>query len=341
MTVVASTNKLEKLTTLIQEKLSGNPAILVGSGGSIPYGLPSMHGLSVEIENNLGSKYSTDSEWIKFKKELEKQKDFEKALGCVNISDIIHADIIDAVWNIINKKDSEAYLNFIKSGMQPALTKIIRKFLQRAGSTTIVTTNYDKIIEYSIDFAKGEIEDGFSGKYHGYFNGSSSSNRKRTVNLFKVHGSIDWFKNKFDQSLFSTNSSSILSLDGLIPMIVTPGNNKYKETHSDPFRTVMANADVALKKSMSFLCIGYGFNDDHIQPIVLEENRDKNKPIVIITKSITDRIRSIFLGKEKRNCIIISENSSGGTIVNYSETEFDVFSENYWLVDDFYNLWLE
>jgi len=32
--------KLEKLTKTIQKKLDGNPVLLIGSGASIPYGLP-------------------------------------------------------------------------------------------------------------------------------------------------------------------------------------------------------------------------------------------------------------------------------------------------------------
>lgn len=38
--------KLEKLTTFIQSYLNNNPALLIGSGASIPYAIPSMEDLA-------------------------------------------------------------------------------------------------------------------------------------------------------------------------------------------------------------------------------------------------------------------------------------------------------
>ena len=125
------------------------------------------------------------------------------------------------------------------------------------------------------------------------------------------------------------------------PMIVTPGNAKYKETHNDPFRTVMTEADKALRGSACYLCIGYGFNDEHIQPIIIDENRNKNKPIVIVTKEITDKMRELFLERDSDSCLIISENQMGGSTVHYSGSASESFSENYWTVDQFYKLWIE
>lgn len=53
-------DKLEKLTTTIQKKLDGNPALLIGCGCSIPYGLPSMNALAAEIKARLHEKYQND-----------------------------------------------------------------------------------------------------------------------------------------------------------------------------------------------------------------------------------------------------------------------------------------
>lgn len=334
-------DKLEILTTSIQQRLDGSSALLIGSGGSIPYGLPSMQALAAEIVNQLEIKYHDEDSWKAFVAELSRTDSLELALENIILKDEIHNSIIELVWAFINKKDREAFLDFMKYGKYPALTMILKKFIQRAGVTNIITTNYDRLVEYSIDFAQGKVETGFSGNYIKNF-GSTYTTAKRTVNLFKVHGSVDWFKHKSNQNIIATcflNSTDLS--DTYLPMIVTPGNGKYKQTHNDPFRTVIAQADKALRSSTSYLCIGYGFNDEHIQPIIIDENRNRNKPIVIVTKEITPKMKDLFFKNNNGNFLIVSEESCGRTIVYYNKSENEVFPEKYWCLDNFYRLWFE
>jgi hypothetical protein len=334
--------KLEKLTTTIQQKLIGNPALLIGSGGSIPYGLPSMGALASEITNKLETKYQDEETWKAFTAELSRSKNLESALEKVTIREDIQNSIISTVWSLIDKKDREAINGFLSKGSSPALTSILKKFVQCAGATNIVTTNYDRLIEYAIDCSQGIAKTGFSGNCIKDFDSFSINTVRRTVNLYKVHGSIDWFKHKTNLSLMAT---SFLNLDNLsdvyMPMIVTPGNGKYKETHNNPFRTVIAEADKALRGAGSYLCIGYGFNDEHIQPIIIDENKNKNKPIVIVTKEVTSKMKELFLQNTACNCLIVSENAVGGSLVYYSDIETENFVEDFWCVDSFYKLWLE
>ena len=335
-------DKLEKLATSIQQRLDGCPALLIGSGGSIPYGLPSMQELATEIVNQLDAKYHDEDSWKAFSAELNSGNSLELALENVMLKEEIHNSIIVTVWSFINKKDHEAFLELIKYGKYPALTMILKKFVQRAGTTNIITTNYDRLVEYSIDFAQGKVEAGFSGNYIKNFGSFEATSSKRTVNLFKVHGSVDWFKHKSNQNIIATHFLESADFSDIyLPMIVTPGNGKYKETHNDPFRTVISEADKALRSSASYLCIGYGFNDEHIQPIIIDENRNRNKPLVIVTKEVTPKMEDLFFQNDNGNCLIISEKDGGGTIVHYNKSESELFTENYWCLDWFYRLWLE
>ena len=336
-------DKLEKLASSIQQKLNGCPALLIGSGGSIPYGLPSMQVLASEIISKLDTQYHDEESWEAFIAELNRTNNLELALDNIILKDEIHNSVITTVWSFINGKDREAFLCFLKYGKYPALTLILKKFAQRAGETNIITTNYDRLVEYSIDFAQGRVETGFHGNYIKNFGSIQTSSAKRTMNLFKVHGSVDWFKHKTNQNIMSTSFHESTDIsDCYMPMIVTPGNGKYKETHNDPFRTVIAEADKALRSSGSYLCIGYGFNDEHIQPIIIDENRNRNKPLVIVTKEVTPKMKDLFLQNDNgSNCLILSEKSGGGTVVFYNKSEKDLFLENYWSLDCFYKLWLE
>lgn len=335
-------DKIEKLAFSIQNYLSGNPAFLIGSGCSIPYGLPSMNELSEEIVHQLDSAYYGDSTWQEFLEQLKINHNLEIALEAVTMREDIHESIIKVVWSYIQKKDNEAFLRFIISGSFPELAKIIKKCIQSIPSTNIVTTNYDRLIEYSIDAAGGRCVSGFSGNYIKHFQNFEGSAAKRVINLYKVHGSVDWFKHKVTGSTIATYFFDVNDYRDIYnPMIVTPGRMKYKETHNDPFRTVIFEADKAIRASTSYLCIGYGFNDDHIQPIILDENRNNHKPIVIVTKAITDKMVELFHSTDDAQCLIISENNfGGGTTVYYNKTDKDVFDEQFWQLNMFSKLWL-
>jgi hypothetical protein len=333
--------KLEKLALKIQGYLLGSPAILIGSGCSVPYGLPSMSELSMVIISQLNDIYCSDDSWKEFINVLEETKNLETALECVAMNEIIHDAIIDVVWADIVRKDNEAFLNFIKSGQYPEITKILYKCVQSMSCTNIITTNYDRLIEYSIDAVDAKCITGFVGNYLKRFQTFEINSTKRVVNLYKVHGSVDWFKHKSVGNTIATNFRNVNDFkEHYYPMIVTPGIRKYRETHNDPFRTVISEADKAIRNSLSYLCVGYGFNDEHIQPIIIEENRNKKKPIVIVTKTITEKMKELFLSTNDCKCLILSESSCGGTQVHYSKNESEIFEEPLWQLNEFCKLWL-
>ncbi len=333
---------VELLALTTQKFLSGNPSILVGSGCSVPYGLPTMGKLAEEIVSVLNQKFETEPSWIEFVSQLKATQNLESALEAVAMKDSIHDEIIRVVWECITRCDNSAFLSFLQNGQFPDISKIIAKCVQTAAKTNIITTNYDRLIEYSIDEAVGKCNSGFSGNYIKKFIGFDASPSKRAVNLFKVHGSIDWFKNNEYGSTFSMDlKESSLIGQKFSPMIVTPGNRKYKETHNDPFRTVIAEADKAMRESSSYLCIGYGFNDEHIQPIIIDENRSKKKPVVIVTKGITQKMIDLFHANIDYPCLIITENEqNGGATVYFNKDDCKIYEQPFWKVNEFTKLWL-
>lgn len=333
---------VECLALTIQRYLSGNPAILVGSGCSVPYGLPTMGNLADEIISVLSPIFETEPSWIEFVTHLKAAQNLETALEVVAMKDNIHDEIIKVVWDCINRCDSRAFLSFLQNGNYPDIKRIIGKCVQTATKTNIITTNYDRLIEYSIDLAEGKCISGFSGNYIKKFVGFDANMPKRAVNLFKVHGSIDWFKNNEYGSTVAVNFTDSSSIcENFSPMIVTPGNRKYKETHNDPFRTVIAEADKAIRESSAYLCIGYGFNDEHIQPIIIDENRSKKKPVVIVTKGITQKMIDLFHANIEYPCLIITENTqTGGSKVFFNKDDYKVFEQPFWKLNEFTKLWV-
>ena len=154
------------------------------------------------------------------------------------------------------------------------------------------STNYDRLAEYASSLAKAVICTGYSQNLIGHFSNSIQSNNlaslkgyKGQVNIWKVHGSLDWFKSKEDENIQLPNRQHIPQ--DYNPLIVTPGLSKYSETHNEPYRTIFTQADSEIEKANGFLCIGYGFNDIHVQPKLIEQIKNKKPIPSIICSSIT------------------------------------------------------
>jgi len=105
------------------------------------------------------------------------------------------------VWECINEKDLEVMqrLSQDKSGF--ALADLLKFAIQSSpNTTTVVTTNYDRLAEYAADLIKATVVTGFEGnliRYKEFPNDISQRKRlqirERVVNVWKVHGSLDWF----------------------------------------------------------------------------------------------------------------------------------------------------
>lgn len=82
--------------------------------------------------------------------------------------------------------------------------------------------------------------------------------------------------------------------DSFDPLIVTPGVSKYERTHDEPFRSAIQGADGAMGQAEAFLCVGYGFRDRHIQPKIVDRCKQRNVPIVILARTLTDEAKSFL-----------------------------------------------
>ncbi|MDZ7766915.1 MAG: hypothetical protein U5K00_21285 [Melioribacteraceae bacterium] len=178
-------DKTELLSKTIQTYLNNDCALLIGSGNSIPYGLPSMLELADEIKSKLNFKYKSNIKWQRFVEELNKTNNLELSLDTVEIDDYIHRDIIWVVWELIHLKDRTALNNILLNSIPPALTNILNKFVQKTDPTNIITTNYDRLIEYSCDMVNGKLNDGFSGEFIRRFSKFQSKPNKRVINHLK------------------------------------------------------------------------------------------------------------------------------------------------------------
>lgn len=159
--------------------------------------------------------------------------------------------------------------------------------------------------------------------------------RERVVKILKVHGSLDWFMAE-DGSIISFPLQEKIPT-GYTPLIVPPGKEKYSTTHEEPYRTIIEEADKEFKRAGSFLCIGYGFNDSHIQPKLISQIKSGGKPIVVITKKATDECLRLVTDTNVKKYLILEDNGSETRAI--FNNEYTNVNGSIWSLKDFMEVW--
>jgi hypothetical protein len=247
-------------------------------------------------------------------------------------------------WSYLNAADISVFHQIVgKRNLLPLSRLYQHLFRSTSLELQVVTTNYDRLAEYAAEAAGYYAYTGFSYGMLGHRAQHNSlkvcigTKQQRTVNVWKVHGSFGWFRDK-DGVAISLPPIQTCPED-LEPLIVTPGIQKYRRTHDEPFRTTMQNADTAIRDAGAFLCVGYGFNDEHLQPLLVERCNSRNVPLVLLTKTISQKAHA-FLKSGKCQRYLAMEESSGGTRIfsNENPDGEELQGRPYWQLNEFLSL---
>ncbi|CAM4453968.1 SIR2 family protein [Paenibacillus typhae] len=326
--------ELNTVFKLVQKFTQDVPLILMGTGGTIPYGIPGMFQLSEHLITQLGPKYSFDNEWVEFQERLKKGQDLESALTGLNLLEEIMYDITRSTWELVAKYDLQLFHKVLKDEITLSIGKLLKAMcVPHPKQVNVITTNYDRVIEYACDQFNLSVNTLCAGRYMRMID-IELAKGKRKVNLLKVHGSLDWFEHS-NGSIYSIPLQAIIP-EQMHPKIIPPGSEKYRSIAQPPCRDVIHIADDYIAKADSFLCIGYGFNDEQIQTNIISAIR-KGKPIVVVTKKLSDSALKM-ISMNATNYVIIQENDIAGYTdflmkdVKHSE------KGEFWKLEEFYNI---
>ncbi len=317
---------------VVQKYVMNGPLILVGTGGTIPYGIPGMNELAKYLIAQLHDKYKVHPEWNIFEDRLKNNIDLESALTDLSLNEEIIDCITKATWQLVTDYDLKLLKRIVQDRSILPLAKLINKFYQaHPQCVNIITTNYDRVIEYACDQCNIKSDTKFNGNYIRYFS-ECKLNSKNIVNILKVHGSLDLFKDK-NSLVYSIPIQSEIPV-GFIPEIIAPGSSKYRSVLQGTCRNLLHDADNLINNTQSFLCIGYGFNDEQIQTNIIRGIK-KGKPIVVITKEISDKAVRLILDNSE-NYVIIQENKGepNSTEIFIDKQRLSIDS-TYWTVEGF------
>lgn len=325
-----------------QDYYKNAPVIILGSGASAAHGMSGMGALAKHLVANTdisGLSVGEIGSWGKFCDVLRAGVDLESALHQVAVTEELTSRIIKATWSLINAEDIRVFNKSLQNqSMFPLGRLLSHMFKSSLSKLSIVTTNYDRIAEYACDQERIYHYSGFT---HGFFRqlaAPSEINSARRVNIWKVHGSLDWFKSPLDDVVALSNIQDIPA--NYRPEIVTPGTQKYQTTHLEPYRSIINHADLAITAANSYLCIGYGFNDEHIQPKLMARCQRQNVPITIITYALSDAARGLISDGKVKNYMAIERGATDDQSIVHSSLDKTPLTveKNLWSLEGYLSL---
>lgn len=318
------------------------PIIILGSGASAAHGMSGMWGLAQHLIHKTdvsGLSAAEMESWNIFCKTLADGVDLEAALHQVAVSEDLTCRIINSTWSLINAEDLAIFKSSLQNSSMFPLSRLLEHMFKTSlKKINIITTNYDRLAEYACEQRKIHHYTGFS---HGFFRQLATPDEltcARRVNIWKVHGSLDWFQSPLEDTIAISGSQEIP--ENYRPQIVTPGTQKYQKTHLEPFRSIINNADTAINEAESYLCIGYGFNDEHIQPKLMSRYQRQGAPVTIITYALSDSTKRIIHGGKAQNYLAIERGETDNQSVIYSSlsSSATTVDKNIWSLEGYLSL---
>lgn len=268
-----------------------NIAVLTAAGTSMENG---KHGgktrvelwESCEHEINEISEIFTSNEGVLSDRcnAILKSKNIEDFLSFIILYEKLNGEIKNedkgALRHILEDKITKACRLVLDKGNRHH-QDFIRKLTARKPTeprVQLYTTNYDTLFEQAAQRMNYTIIDGFSFSYPRLFNGSNFDHdvvyRERTrikneesfipnvIQLFKLHGSIDWEKD--GEKIYQKECVKK-------PCIIYPASDKYESSYDQPYFEMMSHLQSTLRKEGTLLMVvGFGFQDKHIQNVIKE-----------------------------------------------------------------------
>lgn len=227
---------------------------------------------------------------------------FEKAEEFVSSgSDSRYKKTLDKIKSIIREKTrydfEEKYMNHL------ALINFFNRRVADGNKLSIVTTNYDTVLEEAAAYGDYTVFDGFTfgdvptfdAKMFDWNLVKDVPNLetkeliydKHAINLLKIHGSLTWNKEKDGEVRRvpkETNKS---------PLLIFPSNNKYEQTYLAPYSDLFYKFRELLDRPRTLLVtVGFSFGDTHIFEMVNDAIRHNDGLSMLFTDYSIDSTNS-------------------------------------------------
>ena len=328
----------EELLKEAQDIVRLVPTLIVGSGHSCAYGLPSMRDIATYLISEMPNILS-DVDAIRLWNDLVEPiaEDLESGLNRLNSVDPGVDELLLGIRQLVTRlfqdRCAKAERLLLSEGILSTpesvpLLRLIKKLYTgcspNCASIDVITPNYDTLIELFCDAGNLPAHTGFVGYRFRWFNPGSLQNPVhqcrlvsdkgkvkrnfsilKTVRILKPHGSVNWVirKGQPSEMLAYQNSEE--------GGVIIPGPFKYRDALvNNLFDEIRMMMNKVLKSTQGVIAIGYGFNDDHLQN-VLEDRLASGMPMLILTKGWTPNIERVL--KHHEHVVAFQKHGEGST----------------------------
>lgn len=208
----------------------------------------------------------------------------------------------------------------------------LAKRKNKAPRPKIFTTNYDLCLEIAAAKKGLTIIDGFSYSQPRFFNPNFFDydiiRRARSQNesnelvdgvlqLYKIHGSVDWEIN--DNGIQQTSDPAENKR-----CLIYPASTKYQHSYAPPYLELMAKYLTCIREpNTALITIGFGFNDDHLSaPILSAINSNPSLNVLVVDPYIQDAFENEAPSANKTQKVLKTVTDSKVTLLNASFAEF-------------------
>ncbi|MDY7220287.1 SIR2 family protein [Denitrificimonas sp. JX-1] len=301
-----------------------NLIILAGSGTSLTFNkdgqaaiAPSMTDLWHSCESLDASKFEEVLKSVNYADvagtwpDGEQKKDIELLLSLCdsylplkNLSATRQRRVTNFLSEAKNKIIKEtSFVDKVKSEDWQSHNKFINTLGKRSPKQKrlkVFTTNYDLAFEVAASNTGVIVIDGFEFSKPYRFNPAwyqydivnrSQASEKggayltNIIHLYKVHGSVDWVRR--GTGVYKKDESAAV---GGEPVFIYPSSTKYQNSYDSPYLDMMAAFLEAVQKpKTALLCVGFGFNDKHLNnAITMALRTNPEFMIMVATKDPFD-----------------------------------------------------
>ena len=228
-----------------------------------------------------------------------------------------------------------------KQTLIEGLTPLKRLLLdERFEKIDIFTLNHDLLIERFMEQENISYWDGFGekdGDLRLLDQNRFIKNRSERINLYKLHGSINWYQYQSNKGINygisdkqypkDSNGNIWVTHDLSVPHILTGTTNKYTAYNEGIFKVLMHRFQQSLYETNTILMSGYGWKDGGINTRLANwSNFDSTNKMLILHNNPNEIIHSLsYLWLPPENQLIFIPKWL--STVSYEEIEKELFQQ--------------
>ncbi|WP_347229935.1 SIR2 family protein [Streptococcus thermophilus] len=203
---------------------------------------------------------------------------------------------IQKILKLIKENTNYSYdSKILKHG---ALLKFLSDLSGKNGNKfSIITTNYDVLIEEAAEENNFVIFDGFNFtplpkfdsnmfewnlvKEVQNINTREVEYKEKTFNLVKIHGSLTWEK-RDNGDIVRKDRDSITDTDKMV--MVFPSSDKFAQSYQEPYFELFTKFQELIKRPNTLLISsGFSFADDHISKMITQALKNNSSLKLLVT----------------------------------------------------------